>query len=115
MEPEPLPCPLNEPLTISEVHVKVVPVTLAEREIETAEPEQIAGNAGVAVATGVGLMVIVKVLGVPVQVTSPCKTDGVTVMVAVTDVVPELAAWKGRMSPWPLAPNPIAVLLLVQA
>jgi uncharacterized membrane protein YeaQ/YmgE (transglycosylase-associated protein family) len=58
---------------------------------------------------GFGLTVIVKVLGVPVQ---PLAV-GVTVMVPVIGAVVVLVAVKLAMLPDPLAPNPIAVLLLV--
>jgi hypothetical protein len=57
----------------------------------------------------VGLTVIVKVLGVPVQ---PLAV-GVTVMVPVIGAVVVLVAVKLAMLPDPLAPNPIAVLSLV--
>ena len=49
--------------------------------------------------------------GVPVQLFA----DGVTVMVAVMGVVPVLVAVKAGTFPFPLAANPIAVLLFVHA
>ena len=65
--------------------------------------------AGVALTVGVGLTVIVKINGVPVQ---PFAV-GVTVIVAlIADVVPFVAV-KDGMFPDPLAARPIAVLLLV--
>ncbi len=53
---------------------------------------------------------IVKVWGVPVQLTPPLVKVGVTVMVAVTGEVPLLMAVKEEMFPLPLAPSPIDVL-----
>jgi hypothetical protein len=67
-----------------------------------------------AFTVGVGLTVIVKVRGVPVQVTPPLVKLGVTVMVAVTGVVPVLTAGKEAMLPVPLAARPMDVVLLVQ-
>lgn len=109
-----LPLPSTVPFITWDVHVKVVPVILADREIEIADPEQMVDCKGVAEAAGVGFTVIVKVFEAPVQVTPPCTMVGVTVMVAESGVVPEWAAVNAVMSPWPLAPNPIAVLLLIQ-
>ena len=47
------------------VQAKVVPVTLLVSATEVAVPEQIVCEAGVAVATGLGLTVITTVTGVP--------------------------------------------------
>ena len=49
------------------VQVKVVPATLLVKGIEVVLPEHIVDVAGVAVATGFGLTVIVIVSGVPGQ------------------------------------------------
>jgi hypothetical protein len=65
-------------------------------------------------ATAVGLMVMVKVLGVPSQLTPPLVKVGVTVMVATTGAVPVFTALKAPMLPVPEASNPIAVLSLIQ-
>ena len=62
---------------------------------------------------GIGLTVIVKVIGVPGQVT-PLVKFGVTVMVATCGVVPPLVATKLAILPTPEAARPILVLLLVQ-
>ena len=67
-----------------------------------------------ATAVGVGLTVIVKVLGVPVQVPPPLVNDGVTVMVATTGAAVALVAVKLAILPEPLAANPIDVVLFVQ-
>lgn len=65
-------------------------------------------------ATGLlALTVIVNVCGVPVQV-GEVPAVGVTVMVAVMGVEPVLVAVKDEIFPEPLAPKPMAVLLLVQ-
>lgn len=74
---------------------------------------QIVCEVGNAVALGVGLTVMVKVTGVPTQLT-PLVNVGVTVMVAVTGAVVALVAVKVGILPVPLAPRPIDVLLLVQ-
>jgi hypothetical protein len=62
----------------------------------------------------VGLTVIVKVRGVPLHVKPPLVYTGVIVTVAVTGAVPELIAVNEAISPVPLAPKPIVVLLFVQ-
>jgi hypothetical protein len=67
-----------------------------------------------AFTVGVGLTVIVKVRGVPVQVVPPLVKLGVTVIVAVTGDVPVLTAANEAMLPVPLAAKPIEVVLFVQ-
>ena len=62
---------------------------------------------------GIGLTVIVKVIGVPGQVT-PLLKFGVTVMVATCGVVPALIAVNDAILPAPDAASPMLVLLLVQ-
>ena len=62
---------------------------------------------------GDGLTVMVNVLDSPGQVTLPFTYCGVTVIVATTGVVLALIAVKDVISPVPLAPNPIDVVLLV--
>jgi hypothetical protein len=59
---------------------------------------------------GEGLTVIVKVCTEPVH---PLAV-GVTVIVAVTEVVPGLVAVNAAMFPVPVAASPIEVLLLLQ-
>jgi hypothetical protein len=56
---------------------------------------------------------MVKVRGVPVQVTPALVKLGVTVIVAIIGVVPVFVGVKLKL-PVPLAANPIAVLLFVQ-
>ena len=63
------------------------------------------------VTIGVGLTVMVKLFGVPVQPLA----EGVTVIVAVTGVVLLFTAVKlAMLLPVPLAARPIDVLLFVQ-
>ena len=62
------------------------------------------------VTVGVGLTVIVNETEVPVQ---PLAV-GVTVIVPVIGAVVVLVAVNGLIFPLPLAPKPIAVLVLVQ-
>ena len=64
--------------------MKVVPATLLVNAIEVVAPEQIVCDDGVAVATGVGLTVIVTIMGAPGH---PFAV-GVTVYVAVPGVTP---------------------------
>lgn len=59
---------------------------------------------------GVGFTVMLKVLGVPVQLLAV----GVTMMFEVMGVVPLLVAVKDVMLPFPLAPKPIFTLSFVQ-
>lgn len=66
-----------------------------------------------ALTVGVGLTVIVKVTGVPVQVL-PLLKLGVTVMVAVTAALVALVATNDAILPVPLAASPIDGVLLVQ-
>ena len=61
-----------------------------------------------------GFTVIVKVLGVPTQVTPPKVELGVTVIVAVIGNNVGLIAVKPAIFPMPAAPNPIVGSLLVQ-
>lgn len=63
---------------------------------------------------GSGFTVMVKVRGVPEQVTLPLVNTGVTVMVATNGVVPGFCATKAAMSPAPLAARPMAGALFVQ-
>ena len=58
---------------------------------------------------------MVKVRGVPEQLCPAFVNVGVTVTVAVMGEVPPLAAVKAGSGPLPLGPNPMAVLLLLQA
>jgi hypothetical protein len=70
---------------------------------------------GTAVTVAVGLTVIVKVAGVPVQVVPALLKEGVTVIVAVTGAVPVLVAVKdGMIFPEPLAARPMEVFVFVQ-
>jgi hypothetical protein len=59
-------------------------------------------------------MVMVKVLGVPSQLTPPLVKVGVTVMVAVIGAVVVLLAVKAAILPVPDAASPIEGLSLVQ-
>ena len=64
--------------------------------------------------TGGGLTVIVKVIGVPTQLTAPLVYVGVTVIVATTGALVTFTAVKLAISPVPLAARPIDGALLVQ-
>lgn len=93
------------------VQLKVVPVTAPVNVIEVVvEPLHNAWFTGW-FTSGLGFTVIVNVLGVPGQ---PVGSDGVTVIVDVTGVLPVLVAGKAFIFPVPLAAKPIEVLLFVQ-
>jgi hypothetical protein len=93
------------------VQVKTVPLTALVKVIALVEALlQTDCVDGPAIASGVGSTVIVVVIGVPVQ---PLAT-GVTVIVAVTGLVPVFTAVNVGIVPVPEAPNPIVVLLFVQ-
>jgi hypothetical protein len=57
-----------------------------------------------------GVTVMVNIFAVPGQL----AVEGVTVIVAVTGVLPGLMPMKAGIFPVPLAPKPIEVLLFVQ-
>lgn len=63
---------------------------------------------------GRGLTMIVKVRGVPEQVSPLLKKDGVTVMVAVIGADPLLVTVNAGMFPVPEAARPMEGVLLVQ-
>lgn len=63
---------------------------------------------------GTGLTVIVKVTGVPEQLTPPLVYTGVTVIVATCGTLVTLVAIKLGIFPSAPAPRPMLVLLLVQ-
>ena len=62
----------------------------------------------------VGLTVISKGVAGPVQLTPPFSNVGVTVIVAITGLVPVLIAVKAGTFPLPEAANPIEVKSFVQ-
>ena len=62
----------------------------------------------------VGFTVIVNVDDAPLQLIPPLVNTGVTVIVAVTGVLPVLMATNDGIVLLPLAPNPIDGLLFVQ-
>lgn len=72
---------------------------------------QVVGSVLILVTVGLGLTVIVKVSGVPRQP----FTVGVTVIDAVTAVVPEFTAVNVGISPFPLAARPMEGVSFVQA
>jgi len=110
------PLPLAAiPVTVAKlslVQSKVVPATLPVRTIVVIGlAEQTVCAAGVAIASGVGFTVMVKVIGGPGQ---PLAV-GVTVIVATTMVAPMLVAMNEGISPVPLAASPMVGSLFVQS
>jgi hypothetical protein len=94
------------------VQLNTVPDTAPVRTIVAVEPPlQTACVAGVAMAFGVGLIVIVAVIGVPGQLLAV----GVIVIVAVIGVEPVFTAVNDGILPLPLAANPMVGSLFVQA
>ena len=63
---------------------------------------------------GIGLTVIVKVIGVPVQVVPALVYEGVTVIVATTGALLAFVAVKDAILPDPAAARPMVGVLLVQ-
>ena len=92
------------------VHVKVVPATVPEKL--TAVEKVLLHRVWLlgAATVGVGLIVRVKILDVPVQL----AVDGVTVKVAITETICVLVGVKDAISPDPLAGIPIEGISLVQ-
>ena len=64
----------------------------------------------IGVITGVGLMVIVKFTGEPIQVFKV----GVTAIVPAFGIAPEFSPLKLPIFPEPVAPKPIEVILILQ-
>lgn len=65
VEPEAAVAP--ETSVSATVQLKMVPATLLVRAMDGAVPEHIVCNAGVVVATGIGLTVITTILAAPAQ------------------------------------------------
>lgn len=78
---------------------------------EPAQSIWLPGNGGLTI--GIGFTVMVKLIGVPVQVTPPLVKLGVTVIVPLIGICELVVATKAIL-PLPLAGKPIAVLVLVQ-
>lgn len=113
VDPEEALAPVTPPVVPAIVQLNVVPATLLVRATLVVLPLQIV--VGLTVDTfGVGFTVIVNVCGAPVHVTEPLVKLGVTVMVAVTGVVPVFVAVKEAMFPVPVAGSPMPVAELVQ-
>jgi len=109
MFPEPLAASPIEVLLF--VQLYVVPVTPPVNVTSVVEaPLHTAGSA-ITFVVGVGLTVIVKLPDGPAQLLAV----GVTVIVAVTGVVPLLVAKKEAIFPVPLDARPMEVLLFVHA
>jgi hypothetical protein len=83
--------------------ITILPVAVAQE----------VGLVGVAVMVGIGFTVIVNVFDAPLQAT-PSFVLGVTIIVAVTEVLPVLMAAKDPMLPVPLAASPMVELVFVQ-
>ena len=112
--PEPLAAIPVTVAVLSLVQLYTVPGTLPVKAmVVMAFPEQIVCDDGVATASGVGLTVMVKLTGVPLQLTLLVYT-GVTVIVAVTGALLVLVAVKLAILPVPLAARPMDGSLLVQ-
>jgi hypothetical protein len=95
--------------------LKVVPETRELKIILACVPGQMVPVEEAAkVTSGVGLTVMVNVLPVPGQMTELLVKYGVTVMFAVTGVVPVLMAANGTIDPDPVAARPMDGLSLVQ-
>ena len=107
----PLPLAARPTEVVLFVHAKVVPATAPLKLIVVVlAPLHTACDVGAGVTVGVGLTVIVKFCAVPEQKFA----TGVTVKLATTGLVPELAAVKEPIFPLPLAARPIEVVLFVQ-
>ena len=78
--------------------------------MEGVVPEQIVCKAGVDVATGMGLTVIITDTGIPAQLLAV----GVIVIIPLMAVLPALVAVNKGTVFVPVAVRPMAVLLLLQ-
>ena len=92
------------------VHVKVEPLTVLPKDVTTElAPLHTACPVG-PLKAGMGLSVMVKLTGAPLQPAA----NGVTVIVAATGAVVLLIVVKADIFPALPAPKPIAVLLFTQ-
>ena len=110
----PVPVPANPMEVALLVQLKAVPTVALVSEIAVVALPLHSTWAGTASTTGVGLTVISKLIGLPVQVTPAFVNLGVTTMVAVMGLEVVLVAVKESV-PAPLAARPIAVLELVHS
>jgi hypothetical protein len=97
--PDPAEAPVSVPELVATVQLNVEPATLLDNTIPVTSPEHIIGAAGVAVAVGVGLTVMVTVIGAPGQVLAV----GVIVYVAVCATVEVLVKVWAIVEPDPAA------------
>ena len=95
------------------VYVEVPPVLIVEKGISTSSPS-VTTISTVGFTCAVGFTVISNGVAGPVQLTPPFSNVGVTVIVAITGLVPVLMAVKAGISPVPDAANPIEVKSFVQ-
>ena len=102
----PLPVAAKPMDGVSFVQSKVVPVTLPENVIAPLATPLHLIRLVIGLTIGVGFMVMVNVFGEPVQVLA----EGVTVIVAITGVVPAFIAVKDGIELVPEAAIPILVL-----
>ena len=86
---------------------------IVEKGISTLSPS-VTTISTVGFTCAVGFTVISNGVAGPVQLTPPFSNVGVTVIVAITGLVPVLIAVKAGMFPLPEAANPIEVKSFVQ-
>jgi hypothetical protein len=96
------------------VQLKAVPVVALVKEMAVVALPLHNTCSGTAATAGVGLTVMSKLIGLPVQVTPAFVNLGVTIMVAVMGLDVVFVAVKESV-PAPLAASPIDVLELVQS
>ncbi len=88
----------------------MVPLTSPEKLIADTDPELQTIISVTSFTDGVGFTVMLKVFAVPLHPVA----SGVTVIVAITGVVPVFIALNVEIFPVPLADSPIDGVLLVQ-
>lgn len=111
MLPVPLPARPMLVLLFVQLNAVAVPVKLTAVVFDPLHNTWLVITATV----GVGCTVIVNVCGVPAQVTEPKVYLGVTVIVAITGLVPALVTAKAAMLPLPLVASPIEPVSLIQS
>lgn len=111
----PIPPVPNPILVVEFVHLKVVPVTLLLKMTAATEVPLQTVRLGRSLTAGVGLIVIVKVLGRPVQFNPLLVNLGTTLIVATMGTVLVLIAVNTGKLSVPLAAKPMAGVEFVQA